>query len=85
MQPFVYQESILVCNGEIYNYPQLKENLKNDHSFSSGSDCEVLLPLYKKYGLDIMVRMLDGECAFVLYDQSSQQMCIRDSCSRSIE
>lgn len=74
MQPFVYQESILVCNGEIYNYPQLKENLKKNHSFSSGSDCEVLLPLYKKYGLDIMVRMLDGEFAFVLYDQSSQQM-----------
>lgn len=68
MQPFVYDHCVLVCNGEIYNYPMLKDNLKANYTFKSGSDCEVLIPLYKKYGLDVMTRYLDGEFAFVLYD-----------------
>lgn len=74
MQPFQYLDSIVVCNGEIYNYPTLKDNLIEDYICHSGSDCEVLLPLYHKYGLDVMVRMLDGEFAFVLYDEKNKQM-----------
>lgn len=74
MQPFLYQDSILVCNGEIYNYPELKINLEKEYQCISGSDCEILLPLYKKYGLDVMVRMLDGEFAFVIYDDKTKQM-----------
>jgi asparagine synthase (glutamine-hydrolysing) len=74
MQPFLYQDSILVCNGEIYNYPELKINLEKEYQCISGSDCEILLPLYKKYGLDVMVRMLDGEFAFVIYDDKIKQM-----------
>ena len=65
MQPFVSNHCVLVCNGEIYNYPMLKKNLTEDYDFKSGSDCEVLIPLYQKYGLDIMTRYLDGEFAFV--------------------
>ena len=74
MQPFEYLRSILVCNGEIYNYPELKNNLENIFQCRSGSDCEILLPLYKKYGLDVMTRMLDGEFAFVIYDDDTKQM-----------
>lgn len=74
MQPFQYGKSIVVCNGEIYNYPELKSNLLKDYTCLSGSDCEILLPLYKKYGLDVMVRMLDGEFAFVMYDDDTKQM-----------
>ena len=74
MQPFTYQNCILVCNGEIYNYLALKENLINNYTFFSASDCEVLLPLYLKYELDVMVRMLDGEFAFVLYNKDKGQM-----------
>ena len=74
MQPFEYLRSILVCNGEIYNYPELKNNLENVFQCRSGSDCEILLPLYKKYGLDVMTRMLDGEFAFVIYDDDTKQM-----------
>ncbi len=74
MQPFEYSDCILVCNGEIYNYKTLKENLKTDYHCHSGSDCEVLIPLYKKYGIDIMTRFLDGEFAFVLYDDATKQI-----------
>lgn len=79
MQPFEYQDCVLVCNGEIYNYPELKKNLEKDYTCYSGSDCEILLPLYKKYGIDIMARMLDGEFAMAMYDDSTKQiMAIRD-------
>lgn len=79
MQPFSYLDCMIVCNGEIYNYPSLKENLYDDYICHSGSDCEVLLPLYKKYGIDVLCRILDGEFAFVLYDDCSKQlMAARD-------
>ena len=71
MQPFECLDCTLVCNGEIYNYPELKKNLETDYQFTSGSDCEVLTPLYRKYGFDTMVKMLDGEFTFVLYDHMS--------------
>ncbi len=74
MQPFQHDNCMIVCNGEIYNYPALKENLSDDYTCQSGSDCEILLPLYKKYGLDTMVRILDGEYVFVLYDNETKQM-----------
>ena len=63
MQPFKGEDCTLVCNGEIYNFLQLKENVKDDFSFQSSSDCEVLIPLYRKYGLDTMCKMLDSEFA----------------------
>ncbi len=71
MQPFNDNDSMLVCNGEIYNYPTLKKYLEYD--YQSESDCEVLLPLYKKYGIKIMSQLLDGEFAFALYDNTKKQ------------
>lgn len=74
MQPFESLDCTLVCNGEIYNYPELKKNLETNYRFTSGSDCEVLIPLYRKYGIDTMIKMLDGEFAFVLYDHKSKKV-----------
>ena len=74
MQPFNNNNCTLVCNGEIYNYPALKENLADDYECQSHSDCEVLLPLYQKYGLDIMCKMLDGEFAFSIKDGNTGKM-----------
>ena len=74
MQPFKGEDCTLVCNGEIYNFLQLKENLKDGFSFQSSSDCEVLIPLYRKYGLDTMCKMLDAEFAFVLYDKVAKKV-----------
>ena len=78
-QPFVYKDCVLVCNGEIYNYPDLKQKLDSEYSFKSGSDCEVLIPLYDKYGIDIACKFLDAEFAMVLYDtKTNQMMAARD-------
>ena len=68
MQPFVRNNNLVVCNGEIYGFRKLKEELEKDgYTFISQSDCEILLPLYEKYGLD-MFKKLDAEYACIIYD-----------------
>lgn len=68
MQPFTLGKSAVVCNGEIYGFRTLKQDLiARGYTFASGSDCELLLPLYREYGTD-MFRMLDAEYALILYD-----------------
>lgn len=68
MQPFVQNDCMAVCNGEIYGFRRLKEELsQRGYRFFSGSDCEVLLPLYQEYGLE-MFRHLDAEFACVIVD-----------------
>ncbi len=71
MQPFELDGSYVICNGEIYGYEKMKEELSKKYSFKSGSDCEILLPLYKEYGTK-MFDMLDAEYALVIYDADSQ-------------
>lgn len=66
MQPFYDDEVIVSANAEIYNYKQLKSRV--DFKYQSTSDCEVLLPLYKKYGIH-MFKLLDAEFACVIYDK----------------
>lgn len=74
MQPFEREGSWVVCNGEIYGFRVLKEELKErGYHFKSGSDCEVLLPLYKEYGLE-MFSHLDAEYACVIYDAEQQKL-----------
>ena len=66
-------EIMLVCNGEIYGFRPLKEELKaKGYSFISDSDCEILPALYKEYGTD-MFSMLDAEFALVLYDAAENE------------
>ena len=78
MQPFELDGSYAVCNGEIYGFRKLKEELSDSYTFRSGSDCEVLLPLYRKYGTD-MFRMLDAEFALILYDaEADEYIAARD-------
>ena len=67
MQPFLYKQNMLVSNAEIYNYKQIKQELKDTYTFKVNSDGEVFLPLYDIYGLD-MFKMLDAEFAIVLHD-----------------
>jgi asparagine synthase (glutamine-hydrolysing) len=65
-QPIVFDDIGLICNGEIYNYEELYKMMnvipKTD------SDCEVIIHLYKKYGIDQTLQMLDGVFSFVLID-----------------
>lgn len=67
MQPFELNGNYVVCNGEIYGFRAIKEELSREYEFKSESDCEVLLPLYEKYGTD-MFRMLDAEFALIIWD-----------------
>ena len=78
-QPMVSNSgNILVYNGEIYNYLELKKKLKNFFDFKTHSDTEVLLAAYEKYGLDF-VNYLDGMFAFALWDSKEKNLiCARD-------
>jgi len=69
-QPLVSPDGklILCVNGEIYNHQELRERLKGDYEFQTGSDCEVILALYKKKGIDF-IEDLNGIFAFALYDE----------------
>lgn len=74
MQPFEKNYATLVCNGEIYNYRFEKDKmLKKGITFESENDCEILLPLYNEYGVD-MFEKLDAEFALVLYDKKSKKI-----------
>lgn len=69
-QPFNIDGIRMICNGEIYNYKDLiyKHELKT----STSSDCEVILHMYIKYGIEYTVQQLDGEFAFVLFDEKKR-------------
>lgn len=63
----------LVCNGEIYNFPELRESLKSrGHQFATSSDCETIVHLYEDYGVDC-VHHLRGMFAFALIDERKQR------------
>lgn len=72
MQPFQYGNSYVVCNGEIYGFEKLKEELSVKYTFESESDCEILLLLYQEYGTD-MFDMIDAEFACIIYDGEARE------------
>jgi asparagine synthase (glutamine-hydrolysing) len=64
----------LVCNGEIYNYRELRAELVADgHRFVTNSDCEVIIGLYERYG-DALLDRLRGMFAFALWDSRKQRL-----------
>ena len=68
MQPFHLGKNMCVCNGELYLFRPLKKALEDEgYTFQSGSDCEIILPLWRKYGTG-MFEKLDAEFAMVIYD-----------------
>ena len=79
MQPFSRDGDYCVCNGEIYGFAKLKaELIRRGYTFKSGSDCEILLPLYREHGVN-MFDMLDAEFALVIYDgRSGEFIAARD-------
>lgn len=81
MQPLFNEtkEISMVCNGEIFNYLELKADLvKKGHQFRTGTDVEVILHLYEEYGTDFP-KYLNGQFAIALYDAKKEELwLVRD-------
>ena len=71
MQPFHLDQDAVVCNGELYGFRPLRERLLTKYDLKSQSDCEILLPLYHEYGVE-MFKTLDAEFALILWDGQKQ-------------
>ena len=76
-QPLVSDDEkiILAANGEIYNHKEIRAKFEGSYKFRTGSDCEVIIPLYKKYresgDFTKMIEELSGIFAFALYDSEN--------------
>jgi len=66
---------VLAVNGEIYNHQLFRNRYKNDYEFLTGSDCEVILPLYRDKGINFLDE-LNGIFAFALYDREKNSYLI---------
>ena len=82
-QPLISDDQtiILAANGEIYNHKEIRESFKGKYNFRTGSDCEVIIPLYKEClqnGKDFtaMIEKLSGIFAFALYDSKNDTYLI---------
>jgi len=76
-QPIQIDDVQLICNGEIYNYDELYRliGIKDDER-TTNSDCEIIIHLYKKFGIEQTLQLLDGVFAFVLCDNKiSKEGC----------
>jgi len=65
-QPFYFEGASLVCNGEIYNHEQLAK--RYGFNLSSGSDCEVILHMFRRFGIERTCQELDGVFSFVIFE-----------------
>jgi asparagine synthase (glutamine-hydrolysing) len=76
-QPFKNEKGTitLVVNGEIYNYRDLIKSLKDHHTFTSQSDCEVLVHLYEEKGLDFL-KDINGMFSLALWDTEKKQFIL---------
>jgi asparagine synthase (glutamine-hydrolysing) len=73
-QPLKIKDCVLICNGEIYNWKELHK-LSNTLSIT-GSDCEIIIHLYKQYGIEQTLQLLDGVFAFVLWDKITNKFFV---------
>lgn len=69
------KKQILAVNGEIYNHREIREHFKGRYEFQTGSDCEVILALYREKGVNFL-EDLSGIFAFALYDEEKDDFLI---------
>lgn len=76
-QPFYFKDLILIFNGEIYNYKEIKKELE-EYQFKTTSDTEVLLYSYHKWGKKCLEKF-NGDFAFCIYNRTTKKLfCARD-------
>ena len=68
-------KQVLTVNGEIYNHQMIRQQYAGKYNFQTGSDCEVILALYRDKGIDFL-EDLSGIFAFVLYDEERDDFLI---------
>lgn len=69
------RKQVLAVNGEIYNHRDIRERYKGRYQFQTGSDCEVILALYRDKGINFL-EDLSGIFAFALYDEEKDEYLI---------
>lgn len=68
-------KQVLAVNGEIYNHKEIRARYQGRYDFQTGSDCEVILALYRDKGIDFL-EDLNGIFAFALYDEEQDAFLI---------
>jgi len=68
-QPIWIDNIGLICNGEIYNFGELTAMI--NITPNTNSDCEIIIHLYKKFGIEYTLSLLDGYFSFIIYDMSN--------------
>ena len=71
-EPIQLDDLYLICNGEIYNSRKLIA--EHDFQVKTHNDCECILHLYRRYGIEKTCQLLDGVFAFVLYDSGKDKL-----------
>jgi asparagine synthase (glutamine-hydrolysing) len=75
-QPMTFNDCTIVYNGEIYNYIELRDDLKKrGHQFKTTSDTEVILHMYNEFG-DVFINDLNGMFAFIIYDKQRNRLLV---------
>ena len=69
------RKQVLAVNGEIYNHQEIRRLFAGQYEFQTGSDCEVILALYREKGINFL-EDLSGIFAFVLYDEEKNEFLI---------
>lgn len=64
---------VIVFNGEVYNYIEIRKELESKHKFNSGTDTEVILAAYQEWGKKCLDKF-NGMFAFVIYDKKSKEI-----------
>ena len=73
-QPMQWKHWVIIYNGEVYNFNEIKKELR-EHKFTTGTDTEVVLKAYEKWGLDCVSRFR-GMFAFAIWDENKQKMLL---------
>ena len=73
-QPIEIDDCVLICNGEIYNWREIHNTLNIPSK--TQSDCEIIIHLYKQFGIEYTLNKLDGVFSFVLFDKTKNNMFI---------